>query len=67
MDRKKDILLHEPTVDSGEDVRETQMLKGKGKFSKAQLDTNTVQPYASGAAPACEPHGGMNRHPGTGV
>jgi hypothetical protein len=59
----KDPLDIKPEVDNGTDVKETQMLKGKGKFSKAQLADNIVQPYTTGKAPD-ESGSGMARHPG---
>lgn len=61
----KDPLDISASVDNGVDVKSTQMLKGKGKFSEAQLASNVVQPYVTGAAPDHGKLGGMARHPGT--
>lgn len=64
MNRTSDITTFEPVVGQGADVNSTEMLKGKGKFSKDQLADNVTQPYATGAAKDSAPHGGMARHPG---
>lgn len=51
-----DIRKKQCSVDDGTDVTKTQMLKGKGKFTSAQMDTNVTTPYDTGAA---APHGAL--------
>ncbi len=56
MAKDMDIRKKQCSIDEGTDVKNTQMLKGKGKFSSAQNETNVTTPYNTGSAP---PSGGL--------
>ena len=59
---KKDMRKFKPTVGMGTDVKNTQMLGGKGAMTPAQNETNETVPHTTGAAPKCTPYGGENQH-----
>jgi hypothetical protein len=48
---KKDVRDFKPTLGGGSDAKDTQMLKGEGKFSKDQLEDNVTHPHTTGKAP----------------
>jgi hypothetical protein len=59
MDRNTNLYNLTVTPDSGKDVSQTQQLKGTGKMSAAQKDTNEQKPHTTGAAPSPGKLGGL--------
>ena len=53
MDRKSDVTRYSPggPGSKGQPKHSTEMVKGKGKFSKAQMESNSTEPYSTGKAP----------------
>ena len=47
---------------AGKDVTDTQMLKGEGKMTSDQNETNEMKQYSTGAAPSPGKLGGMPSH-----
>jgi hypothetical protein len=56
--KNKNLRNMEVTAGSGTDVNDTQMLKGEGKFSTAQNDTNEQKQYEKSGSGFDGPYGG---------